>query len=172
MAITKEVLFPYIPALVNRLEKWLTKMSLNGWHLIDVTGWKFRFIKARPTSKYYFSYAFFDLSKGISYDVCRAKTKYSSNRCKFKDKGITLFEVDITKIDDDFESFIRLRNYYYKIHYLKLSIFVFSLCMANLIVSLYTHMLWPLFLVCSCILVYSLISLCVISYDSIIMKRR
>lgn len=147
-------------------------MSLNGWHIIDTNGWNFKFIKGCPNRKLYFSYVFFDLSKGISYDVWYAKTKYRSKRSRLEDKGIALFEVDVTKIDNDFDRVVSLRNDYYKIHYLKLSIFSFVFCLVNLIVLLYIHMLWPLMLVCSCILVYSLISLCIISYDSIKMQQR
>ena len=75
--MNKTILHPYIPAMVNNVEEWLSQMSDKGLTLIYMNGWKFVFQDTQKSEKKeYFIYSGFDASTGFSYDFYRAKEKY------------------------------------------------------------------------------------------------
>ncbi len=113
MKKTKKVFHPYILAHIDKTEKWLTEMSLDGWALIDMNGWHFEFIKSAPRKRMYV--IFCTLKKGGSTksiadysDYWMIKKLYSKSRSKLKNDS-QVFEVDIEKTDKDFYSFLTSR---------------------------------------------------------------
>ena len=117
------VFYPYVPALINSLERWLSQKASNGWKLEAVHGWKFVFRKCTPYTTRFFSYSGFGTSIGISYDYWVSKQRYSHSKSAINKSVSIIYEVDIRKIDNDFNSFVFLRNKYYLKHYVGLLLF-------------------------------------------------
>ncbi len=117
------IIRPYIPAMVNDLERWLTKMAADGWRLEDVRGWKFSFRKCKPYTARFCSYSGFGTSYGISNDYLMSKELYSRKKSVINKSTSIIYEVDIEKIDSNYIHFFRLRNKFYLKHYLALLLF-------------------------------------------------
>lgn len=148
----KTMLHPYTPAMVNYVEKWLTKMSLDGWKLVDKKGWQFCFVRSRKEARHYFIYSGFDASKGISYDFYRAKDIYAKSKAdinkrlydvtQINKRVYDIFEVAPCKIDRQFYDYRIMRNRYYRNHYVKLAIFSFVFIALSLIGLLINPKFW------------------------------
>ncbi len=125
MKDTKRItfLYPYTPATIILLEKWLCKMAASGWRLERKSGWKFVFRKCKPYSTQYFYYSSFGTNLGIYYDYCQCKRRYSHSGSIINKLPSSIFEVDIEKIDADFSGYVYLRNKFYKKHYVGLLIY-------------------------------------------------
>ena len=136
---TKVVIRPYIPATINHVEKWLTKMSENGFALVNKRGWKFTFKKLSPKTRRYFMCYVLPKDKKMTDDFI-----YYENKIKLRktilSKGLDVFEIDPDKTD--YEHFLKLRNKHYFSYYLKLCLFslifiilsiVFSFVLKNII---------------------------------------
>ena len=116
----KTVYRPFLPAMVNETEEWLTRKSAQGLELVYMNGWKFVFKTSNKNEENeYFIYSGFDGSKGFSYEFYRAKEKYAK-KSELKKANCSAFSIDPKKRDDDFENYRFLRNKYYKKHYLLL----------------------------------------------------
>lgn len=132
------VFHPYVPAMVNQVENWLTAMSIDGWKLVDNKGWHFYFLKSREEERKYFIYSGFDSTQGITYDFYRAMDMYSKSKSKLFKRTYSIFEVDPNKIDDDFLIYRMLRNKFYRKHYIKMTFFCLLFITLSLICSFYT----------------------------------
>ena len=97
-------IFPNIPALVNLLELWLQRKALQGWRLEHSFGWSFTFRQCKPYKTRYFIYSRRDKSSGFSHLYYRAEKRYSRKKSKLK--SFRIFEVDIDKIDSDFDFYV------------------------------------------------------------------
>lgn len=164
--MNKTILHPYIPAMVNNVEEWLSQMSDKGLTLIYMNGWKFVFQDTQKSEKKeYFIYSGFDASTGFSYDFYRAKEKYGNNTALNK-SNCCAFEVDPTKKDEKFKNYRFLRNNYYKKHYIKLFLATLCLAVASGILSIRDE----IFIYFSCLSVvaflYSVISFCIIRFNN------
>ena len=91
-----------------KLDKWLKKMSLLGWHIVDCGMLFFVFEKGEPANKEYFTYIslvneskhnlslmFPFLEK--TYGVKEKKSKINANKAKFHQ----IVEIDTQKIDTE-----------------------------------------------------------------------
>ena len=162
----KTVYRPFLPAMVNETEEWLTRKSAQGLELVYMNGWKFVFKTSNKNEENeYFIYSGFDVSKGFSYEFYRAKEKYAK-KSELKKANCSAFSVDPKKRDDDFENYRFLRNKYYKKHYLLLLLMTLTFGVISLVVSMYE----PEFICVPCLLciavLYSIVSL------SILCKKR
>ena len=110
----------YTPATVNRVERWLTEMSQNGWSLVDVNGWYFVFLPIEPREKYFFMYIQPDASKGFSRDYHEVERKYRKKKSVLK--SLLVVEIDPQKIDADYCRFKVSRNKSYLHRYLRMTI--------------------------------------------------
>lgn len=120
----KTIIHPFISAMVNQVESWLSDMSLNGWILEEQKGWKFTFVKSASKKREYFMYSAVDLSKGFWADYHMAEKRYKLNQSKLM-SSCSMFEVDSNKIDAQYSQYKSIRNNYYKKHYLKLFLSTF-----------------------------------------------
>ena len=133
----KIVFHPYIPAMINHVEKWLTDMSDKGWKLVRKDGWKFYFIKSFKQERRYFMYTGFDASKGFSHEYYRAQKKFAKSGTEINKRTDGVFEVDPCKMDDDFHFYRMIRNKYYRKHYIKLALFSSFFVALSLAISIY-----------------------------------
>lgn len=131
----KLVLHPYTPAMVNHVERWLTKMSCDGWKLVHKNGWKFYFLRSQKRPRQYFMYSGFDASQGISYEYHRAKDIYAESKAEINKRTDGIFEVSSCKIDSKFYYYRMIRNKYYRNHYVKLAIFSLIFIVLSLVGS-------------------------------------
>ena len=159
------VFYPYVPALINSVERWLTQKAFNGWRLEAVHGWKFVFRKCTPYTTRFFSYSGFGTSMGISYDYLASKQRYSNSKSTINKSVSIIYEVDVEKIDNDFNSFVLLRNKYYLKHYIGL--LLFSIIHTSIAISLmFINLSLVMFLVLGIILlVYSSFSVFVLARE-------
>lgn len=158
----KVTIHPYIPAMVQQVEKWLEKMSQDGWKLEDKKGWIFYFIKCKKHNKKYFMYSGFDSSIGWSYDYYRAKEKYSNSQSALFKQTYQIFEIDPKKIDDDYIQYRMSRNKFYKKHYIKLAFFCITFILLTLIVSFYSPLFWIVSLPFVLDLIYAIVSIIIL----------
>ena len=96
----------YPSFMYANLDKWLKKMSLNGWHIVDCNIFSFWFEKGEPAEKEYFTYAEITHERKYSitlrhpflektYGVKKKKSKINAN----KEKVYKIVEIDLQKID-------------------------------------------------------------------------
>lgn len=114
---------PYVPAMVNFLERWLSQKASDGWRLVELHGWKFIFRKCEPYSARFFSYSGFGTSNGISNEYWASKYRYSCSKSTISKLNSAIYEVDIRKIDSGFNHLVLLRNKFYLKHYFALLLF-------------------------------------------------
>ena len=157
----------YVPAMINRVEEWLSSKSEVGWDLIAYNGWKFSFFpeKKTPKRKQYFMYSGFDAKPGFSYDFLSAKERYGNKKSKISSKELCVFEIDENKKDQSFYSYLNARNNYYKKHYIGLSIFSLLLVLLVILLISYENKLFPLLIITGFVHFYADISLIIISLD-------
>lgn len=118
----KTVIHPYTAAMLPKTEQWLCNMAANGWIVTEIKHWKFTFIKGNGKPRRYFLYNPIAKGRGIDFDCWLAAQKYANNKSKLK-KSYRAFEVDLAKIDKDFEIYYSLRKKYYKKYYIGLTVF-------------------------------------------------
>lgn len=120
----KKCYYPHIPAMINLLERWLCKKAFDGWRLEEAHGWKFIFRKCKPYTTRYFSYSGFGTSNGISNEFWISKRRYSYTKSTITNKSnLIIYEVDIRKIDSEFNHIVLLRNKFYLKHYFSMLLF-------------------------------------------------
>lgn len=130
---SKVIILPYIPAMVNEVELWLENKSKQGWRLINKKFWMFRFVNCKPYASKYFIYNGFGASKGLSFDFYMAKKKFGKAKTILNKGNLSVFEVEINRIDRSYWEYKNLRNKFYTAHYLKL-LFASILFLATAIV--------------------------------------
>ncbi len=125
----KVVFYPFIPAMVNIVEKWLRTKSQQGLLLVRRRGWIFVFEEKQVKDTRYFMYFNLDASRGFSTEYYYAEQRYGKRKSKINNSNDSVFEVDPKKVDNDFQKYITARNEYYKKRYIKLLVFsiIFSL---------------------------------------------
>ena len=107
---------PYSAATINHLEKWLSKMSADGWKLKAVKGWHFSFVKCQSSVRQYFMYLSFDASRGFFDEFYQAKRQYSLSNTSL-DRSNSIFEVDLRKADQELNNYYIRRNKFYRRKY-------------------------------------------------------
>lgn len=165
------VIHPFIPSMANKVEKWLEEMAIKGWELVRFSGWRFFFKKSKPQKRIYLISLHFDKSKGISYDYYRVKELYGKSKAIINKAYCEIFEADESKIDYNFYLFKRIRNKYYKKHYLKLSIFSFVSILLSLHFWRYIFLLLTTIIPSLFAFVYSIVSLFIILKTDAILKN-
>lgn len=136
-------IYPYF--LYHRLDKWLSKMSLDGWHIVHVGFFFFTFEKGTPQNKVYFTYGLttqekrFWLSlKHPTFEKQYAVSKRKS-RINAEDKKRTpiIVEIDLDKISDQnyigYQKLVDDRNKLY-LKYFIYEFSVYSLAVLSLII--------------------------------------
>ena len=157
------LIYPYTPAMINHVEKWLSKKASEGLRLEEVHGWKFTFRKCKPYITRYFSYSGFGTSMGISSEYLQSKHRYALRRSSLNKSSFEIYEVDINRIDTDYGYSVLLRNKYYLRHYLGLLVFAL-VCTAIAIWLTLINRILAYILICECILLaYSLFSVVVLT---------
>lgn len=161
------VIHPFIPAMVNIVERWLSRLSSQGLILVDIKGWVFVFEKKPANETEYFIYNGFDASKGFSDDFFRAKECYAKKKSKLNKLNRSIFEVDTTKIDEGFLLLLEMRNQYYKNHYLILFIMSLLLGVLCAVFSCYNQLFLYFFMVFIIWILYSTVSIIILfSYNN------
>lgn len=162
--LRKTVYFPNVPALVNLLESWLQNKALLGWRLEHSFGWKFTFYQCKPYKTSYFIYSRLDKSSGFSSSYYSAKNKYSRKNSILN--NFRIFEVDINKIDSDFDFYVISRNQNYFKHYLTMFfIYLFgTIVMARMVK--YAPILKVVVLIGIVYMFYSLTSASILLFES------
>lgn len=168
---TKTVFKPFYPAMINRIEAWLSDMASEGWTLLEQKGWKFIFIQTAPKETEYFMYTNFNAHKGIVTDYLMARELYELKRSKLTKSTYFIFEVDLRKKDKNFAICKYIRNKYYKKHYLGLLILSVILVILNLIAAfIEKEFMWGVFAIAMIPVLYFGISLIIIVYESKVFK--
>ena len=134
-------------------------MARSGLKLKSVNGWKFTFISSEPKERKYFYYSSFGKDKGITYDYLRAKELYALRKSELNKSAFAVFEVDLLKVDEKYDRYVRLRNRYYVNHYRKLTYFWMVMLILCVAVCLIERSVAPyIFTVPAVFLLYSLAS--------------
>ena len=160
------IIHPYVPALINFVERWLSQKASNGWRLEAIHGWKFVFRKCTPYTTRFFSYSSFGTSKGISYDYFRSKKRYSCSKSSINKSTSIIYEVDVRKIDNDFYGFVFLRNKYYLNHYLGLLLFAIVYTVISIGLMFISSTLAIFLVIGFILLVYSLFSVFILARET------
>ena len=162
---TVSIIYPYVPAMSNTVERWLKQRTVEGWRLVENNQWRFTFIKCAPYESEYFMYSGFGKSAGLSFDYHMVKMKYGKAKSKINKEHSPICEVDIIKIDMDYTTYKKLRNKYYIKHYLALSLYsLLNLICGWLVVLSYGAML-ILVVLWFLIFLYAIISLIILKRD-------
>lgn len=100
----------FVPSfLYPQLDKWLEKMSSQGWHIVDCNLFSFTFEKGKPLKKIYFTFSlgtfhrnegYFDIllrypTLETTYGVKRKLSKINANEAK----AYQIIEIDTARID-------------------------------------------------------------------------
>ncbi len=159
MIETKTVVIPYTHATINRLESKLSEICKEGWALVSVKFWSFTFTKAKPDSRKYFVYSNPDRNKGVDFDYYTAKNIYRNKKSKLKNQP-SIFEVDKSKLDSVFNDYLNLRNKYYTKFYLSMVTLFLILIVLSCI------SIWQLSIPLAIPMIYYIVSLFIIVFDS------
>lgn len=162
----KRILFPYIPAMVNIIERWLSGQSEKGMILLYHHAWLFCFAKSTCNKKEYFIGHGFDAGKQTpdKYFYCRVREKYGRRNSKSplnKSNGI-IFEVDNYKVDQGLSECRLMRDRYYSAWYLKMLIVSSILTAVSIIILFLDRQFLVGAFISGGILLYSIISLIII----------
>lgn len=166
-----KILHPYIPAMVNRTERWLKQKSNEGWRPIEFNRIFVTFRKCSPYNGEFLIYSGFDASKGLSFDYNTTKTKYQKATSKINKLIRTVFEADPTKLDSEYFRFKKMRNAYYLKHYALLSVFSFFAVTGlsvTMLLSPFRLYLVFLMIVWQILLIYAFVSLLILKLDIIL----
>lgn len=160
----------HTPAMVNRTEAWLKQQAKEGWQLIAFNGWNFVFRKCNPYDGEYMMYSTFGREIGLSLDYFLIAYKYgrSKGKSELNKKSVRIFEADITKIDEEYIQFLKMRNSNYLKNYIGLTIlWVIFLALALAIILFAPNGEKAIFILLFFIpaLIYSMISLIIIIKD-------
>lgn len=153
------IIKPFIPSMSNAIEIWLTKMALNGFALVSISGWKFTFIESSPRYREYCIYSGFGASKGIWADYYLVKQLCSNTKTKLSNDSYRIFEIDENKDKQTIHQFKKLRKRYYFKHYfsmLILTLFFSSILFGLTLVNNYCLILFLCYIV---FVLYHLVSL-------------
>ena len=120
----------YPPFLYYRLDRWLSKMSENGWHIVHCGWFMFWFEQGEPLKKEYFTYGL-STQEGKylislrypfleeTYGVKKKKSKINSD----EKKGYRIVEIDLkridTKNDTGYKELVSDRNRLYLFHFIR-----------------------------------------------------
>lgn len=168
-------------AMVNRTERWLSDQASNGWFLCDHDRFKYSFVQKQPAKREYMINPVFDSTRGVHYIFHMAKRTYgiSQNKSRLNKISLDVFETDPQKRDQGFEKHIKVRNDYCQRHYFLLTLFflVVNVVLAVLFYPDYRsgHLSWFMCafqIISFIVLLYSTVSLGVISYDKVQIKKR
>ena len=152
----KTIIHPYIPAMANHVEEWLTKMSENGFALVSMRGWKFVFKKLSPKTRRYFMWYALPKDKKMLNDFVYYENKIGLKKTVLS-KESNIFEIDLNEVG--YEHFLNLRNKNYFSYYLKLCLFSLSLIILSIVFGfIFKNIMWvgTLYIIPFC---YSIISL-------------
>ena len=123
----------YPPFLYFMLDKWLKKMSSEGWHVVHCSLLFFWFEKGEPKNKEYFTYGLGSHEGEYSvsmrhphlekiYGVKKKKSQINSN----ESKTYNIVEIDTDRIDINnnvgYKELLNDRNRLYKKHFLRYAI--------------------------------------------------
>ena len=130
MCAVKEIqrIHPYTAATITSVEAWLSEMSVGGWKLRSVKGWRFSFVRCQPAARRYFMYPGFDASRGFFDEYSHARRKYALGSTSLR-RSDSIFEVDLRKADLELDAFYARRNRFYRRKYggVALLLLVFAL---------------------------------------------
>lgn len=139
--------------LLSRMDKWLSKMSADGWHVIYVGMLRFVFEKGVPENKLYFSYlddypysSMYSMPRSVysfvrKYRVSKKKSKVNLNterlKCYYK-----VTELDLEKLDpntnEEYKDFVRARDDLYGFAAMQRLCF-FLICVTLVLFSLWLN---------------------------------
>ena len=131
--------------LYASLDKWLKKMSLDGWHIVHCGAFSFWFEKGEPSEKEYFTYGLstqegkYDLMLQYpqlekTYGVKKEKSKINSN----ENKSYNIVEIDIERVKAEkivgYQELLSDRNRLYTQYFIRnLALFLAPLAVLLLI---------------------------------------
>lgn len=118
MCAAKEIqrIHPYTAATITSVEAWLSEMSVGGWKLRSVKGWRFSFVRCQPAARRYFMYPGFDASRGFFDEYSHARRKYALGSAALE-RSASIFEVDPRKADRELEACYSRRSRFYRRKY-------------------------------------------------------
>ena len=123
--------FRFYPSILySRLDKWLKRMSANGWHIVHCGFFTFWFEKGKPSEKVYFTYGLSTQEGKYSislrypflektYGVKNKKSVINAN----ENRARQIVEIDTQKIDVEkdvgYKELINDRNRLYMAYFLR-----------------------------------------------------
>lgn len=155
----KKFFFPYIPAMVNILERWLSRKALDGWRLENACGWIFVFRKCTPYKTRFFAYNNIGTSKGIAGDYALSKRLYARRKSPINKQNHEIYEVDVDKIDKFFETTVLLRNKFYLKRYFIGTLFSIIFILPSIYMMMVHHIFIVFVIFWGSIFLYSLVSI-------------
>ena len=157
---------PYLPSMYSFVEKWLSRMALNGYSLVDMKGWKFVFINSKPQYREYCIYWGIGASKVLWTDFYVVKKLCASNRTKLSKELFGIFEVDTQK-EQQVKQFKKLRKKQYFKHYCSMFLMFLVFAVILLMFSSQYGFLETIFVLAfpTVFILYSLVSLIVVCVE-------
>ena len=151
------IVHPHIRGFVNQTETWLARKSAQGLRLETNKGWTFSFRRCRPYQARYFMYSAFNSSREIHFDYHMAKIKYAKADSPLNHSSDEIFEMDPLKVDEEFISYKRHRNHFYKRHYVMLLLISIALIILPLCI-IRNRFVWCIIPVPIMMFLYSVVS--------------
>lgn len=166
-------IYPFIPAMVNNVETWLSFMAENGQMVTHRTGWHFYFKSGKPSKKEYVFYSSLDASKGLFFDFDSLKKENGSRNSYISKDEHHLIEIAKGTDTIDCARFKYIRDKYYRTHYFSLFLMGIFFLAVHIVTSIMMKQREVVLLAIpwTVVTVYSFISLLLIS-KAIIRKRR
>ena len=116
--------------MYNKLDNWLSKMSLNGWHIVHCGYFVFYFEHGNPMKKKYFTYS--EFTQEVKYSLTLQhpffKKRYGLNSSRSKinsneSKKYQILEIDLKKVDGQndaaFTELVNDRNHLYRRYFFR-----------------------------------------------------
>ena len=94
----KVIFYPFIPAMVNIVEKWLQTKSRQGLILVRRSGWIFVFEEKQANDTRYFMYFNLDASIGFATEYYYVKQRYGKGKSKINKLNLMHIQKSLSKL--------------------------------------------------------------------------
>ena len=163
---TKRIFRPFTIFQLPKIEKWLKEQAKSGLKLIAYNRGVFTFSECEPKEREYyicseFPYEKYDTFYNEFFKIERLYSlrKSTLNRAnKVRIPSTTILEIDVRKIDADYEKSRALRTQHYTKQFKKCFIVFTIPSIIMFITALFAKETWPLAVLYLCIVIYFFLS--------------
>lgn len=164
---------PFTILTIPKMEKWLQKMSVQGYRLVRFKAFTFTFIECAPREREFFIYRspFAQKNDAFLGEFIRAKMRYQLRKSLLDKKTNEIFEVDPKKKDADYSSYFFSRKRHYLRYHKKMMAVKAIYIVIPLFLPLFSNLtilqILPFVLIAGVSMIYSLISIFCLKYSNL-----